>query len=79
MKKNKACLTNLAADNSSCLPLHKRERVRIDLKSSQALGTCSASDSKATIRVNLMRDNKATTADAALAKKAFGSDIGEHQ
>ena len=76
MKKNKVCLTNLVADNLSCLSPRERERVRIARKVSQALGTCSASDFKASIRMNLTRDNTVTTDDVSFAEKTFGLDIG---
>ena len=75
LKKNKVCLTNLVTQNFSCLSLREYERVRIAHKASQALGTHSTSDFKAAIRVNLTRDNKATTEDVALFENAFGLDI----
>ena len=52
VKENKACLTNLVAENLSYWSLHECERARIDRKVSQELGTHSASDFKAAIRVN---------------------------
>ena len=76
MKKNKASLTNLVAHNSSYLSSHESERVRTSREASQALGNHSTSDFKATIRMNLMHDNKATAEDYELAKKTFRSGIG---
>ena len=76
MNKNNVCLTNSVSENSSCLFPRERERVRIARKASQALVTHSASDIKSAIRMNLTRDNKATTEDASLAEKTFGTDIG---
>ena len=68
-------MTNLVEDNLSYLSPHERERVEVTRKASQALGTCSANDFKAVIRMSLMHDNEVKTEDAALAKKAFGPDI----
>ena len=76
VKKNKVFLTNLVSEILSYLSLRERKRVRIARKASQALGTHSARDFKAAIRINVTRDNKVTTEDVDLDKKTFGLEIG---
>ena len=76
VKEIKVCLTNLIEENFYCLSFRELERVRIARKASQALGTYSSSDFKATIRMNLTRDNTVTIEDVTLAEKTFGPDTG---
>ena len=54
----------------------ERERVRIVLKSSQALDTHSASDFKAVFYTKLVCDNEVATKDVLFSEKTFGMDIG---
>ena len=55
--KKKLCLTNLVAENSSYMSPRERERVKLARKASQELGTHSARDFKAMMRMNLTRYN----------------------
>ena len=52
------------------------ERVKVDQKSSKALGTHAENDFKAVICVSLTRDNEVTIEDVELAENTFGPDSG---
>ena len=71
----KICLTNLVAEKLSYLPALDHERVKAARKDSKALGTHAANDFKAVIRMNLMRDNQATTEDVTLTEKTFVPEV----
>ena len=54
----------------------QQKRAKAARKVLQAIGTPTTQDSKAIIRMNLVKNSEITTEDVNLAEKAFGPDVG---
>ena len=69
-------MANIVEDNLAYLSERQQKRAKAARKAFQAIGTPTAQDFKAMIRMNLIKNAQITTEDINLAEKAFGPDIG---
>ena len=70
-------MLNTVEDNLKFMSERQQKRAKAARKAYQAIGTPTAQDFKAMIRMNLIKNARITTNDIILAEKAFGPDVGE--